>query len=115
MNLKRSAAILLLAAVLSTGCGAQSKQLTLENVRQLSQKGGALTWSDFDRYVCEDIGFGMIVLRYPIDGEYALMIGGPSREQPPMYIRLTRAQVAMELRGGDIDSFLARQSDHVPD
>ena len=115
MNPKRSAAILLLAAVLCAGCGAQNKQLTLENIRRLSQKGDALTWSDFDRYECSDVGSGMIVLRYPIDDEYTLIVGGPSREQPPMYIRLTRAQEAVELRGGDIDTFLARQSDHSSD
>ena len=69
MNPKRSAAILLLAAVLCAGCGAQNKQLTLENIRRLSQKGDALT----------------------------------------------RAQEAVELRGGDIDTFLARQSDHASD
>ena len=109
MNPKRSAAILLLAAVLCAGCGAQNKQLTLENIRRLSQKGDALTWSDFDRYECSDVGSGMIVLRYPIDDEYTLIVGGPSREQPPMYLRLTRAQEAVELRGGDIDTFLARQ------
>lgn len=29
--------------------------------------------------------------------------------RPPMYIRLTRADEAVELRGGDIDAFLVRE------
>lgn len=63
------------------------KQLTLEEVIELSAKGKALTWSDFAQYTHEDIGSGLYIYRYDIDSYYELRIGGvPTGE--PMYIRL---------------------------
>lgn len=63
-------------------------QMTREDVVRLSQKGDALTWSDFEGYAFTDIGSGMYVRQYPIDTLFEVQVGGSSLDEKPMYIYL---------------------------
>ena len=65
-----------------------TEPLTLAVVKQLSEKGEALSWSDFEQYEHNDIGSGLHIYRFDIDEKYCLIIGGGNTENPPMYIRL---------------------------
>lgn len=72
---------LILTLLLMVGCGAP-KQLTIEALAELqSEKGTELDWSDFEEYESNDIGFGMCILRYDIDDDRYILIGGPSMEE----------------------------------
>ncbi len=63
------------------------RRLTLDDVIMLSQKGDALTWSDFERYQGQDIGSGLYIMRYEIDELFEVLVGGVPDEMP-MYIYL---------------------------
>lgn len=76
--------------------------LTLERVLELSEKE-ELDWSDFDGYACEDIGSGLYILKYDIDRDFYLMVGGTGQGEP-MYVRLVSAQNPkdyLELKRGE--------------
>lgn len=66
----------------------EANHLSLNDVIMLSEKGEALTWSDFDSYSYTDIGSGLYIYRYEIDSHFSLRIGGGSINVTPMYILL---------------------------
>ncbi|MBQ2697201.1 MAG: hypothetical protein IJF59_00885, partial [Clostridia bacterium] len=95
-------------------------RLTLETLLDLHEReGAALDWEDFSSYEWEDIGSGLIILRYPIDERLCLLVGGGSLSTPPMYLRLVSEAdtdrsltLAEPLAGNaasreEIDAFLA--------
>lgn len=102
-----------LLAILLVGCRAsRSGELTMDDVRQLAQKGDDLMWSDFSAYQGEDVGSGLYIRCYPIDESYCVLIGGPSPEEKPMYIRLVQSKAAdsyVDIRYDDLDTFLNAQ------
>lgn len=51
-------------------------RLTLDDVRLLAEKGEELDWEDFDGYAYRDVGSGLYIRYYEIDGTFAVMIGG---------------------------------------
>lgn len=89
------------------------KQLTLNDVKELSKKGEQLSWINFEDYECEDIGSGLEVLYYEIDGAYHLLIGGPSKNESPNYIRLVvdnDNEKFIDIRTDNIEEFI-KQTD----
>lgn len=89
------------------GCGHQSK-LALDKVVELSARGQALTWSDFEKYESVDIGSGFYILVYEIDETFELWIGG-SLDDTPSYIRLvTKANKDnyIDIRTDDVQAFI---------
>ncbi len=90
------------------GCN-QHKQLTLNKVIALSEKGNELTWSDFEQYESVQTGSGLFILKYDIDDVFALIIGGAGTGSPPMYIRLVLKEdfgKYVDIRTGDVKSFI---------
>lgn len=67
---------------------AAAKQLSLNDVILLSQKGFDLTWSDLDGFPYAEIGSGLYIRRYAINDAFFLLIGGSHPEEKPWYIRL---------------------------
>ena len=66
-----------------------SQPLTLTDIINLmAEKGNDLTWSDFEQYQSEDIGSGLYILRYDVEGDYELLIGGGDTSKKPDYIAL---------------------------
>ena len=91
------------------GCAAEHGQLTLERVEQLAEKGEALTWSDFEGYAYEEAGSGLYIRIYDVNEEYYVMVGGPSLEESPLYVRLVSrddGEQYVELREGGLEGFL---------
>lgn len=97
-----------------------TEPLTLAAVKQLSEKGEALSWSDFEQYKYTDIGSGLHIYRFDIDETYCLLIGGGNTETPPMYIRLVcKAEDRefvddgeyIDIRTENIDDFIHNLSD----
>lgn len=84
-------------------------KLTIETIKELSQKGEDLTWDDFKDYKGTSIGSGLYILKYDIDDEYCLLIGGGSMEEKPMYIYLKKvsdSEQHIDIRTDDISDFI---------
>ena len=80
-----------------------TQKLTLDDAVMLSQKGDALTWSDFEQYQGQEIGSGLYIMRYEIDELFDVLVGGVPNETP-MYIRL---------RNQDINAWVDLREDSV--
>ena len=96
----------ILLGIFITAC---QPALTLDKAASLSEKGDALTWSDFDGYRCSETGSGLYIRVYNIDEDYAVWIGGGSAEEAPMYIRLVKnddLDAYVDMRTGDVAAFL---------
>ena len=78
-------------------------RLTLDDVVMLSQKGDALSWSDFEQYQGREVGSGLYIMRYEIDELFDVLVGGVPNETP-MYIRL---------RNQDINAWVDLREDSV--
>ncbi|MCL6602727.1 MAG: hypothetical protein K6T94_07625 [Paenibacillus sp.] len=80
--------------------------LTLSELRILTQKGEELTWKDFNAYPFEDIGSGLYIRKYEVDGDYHLLISGRSISKAPDTIYLVKTNgEQIDIRYGDIDNF----------
>ncbi len=92
--------------------------LTLEEILALSEKGRALTWSDFDGFSYTETGSGLYIRVYDTDSPFTLWIGGGSPETEPMYIYLQAPKTAaddpdtgrVDIRDGDAESFIRAHS-----
>ena len=84
--------------------------LTIRTLKALVDRYGEdLSWSNFNTYYSEDVGSGLYILRYPIDTDYCLLIGGASMDEEPMYIRLVsehNTDIYIDVRTDSIDDFL---------
>lgn len=77
-------------------CGAcQNKEkedvreyISLHELKSLSEKGASLSWDDFDKYPFEDIGSGLYIRKYKIEGERQLLVRGKSLDNPPEQISI---------------------------
>lgn len=95
--------------------------LTLDDVIRLSQKGEALTWSDFAQYEYTDFGSGLYFYLYPIDDCFRLLIGGVP-EATPLYMLLeytadadTNICLSIDIRTEDVETFIAQCLDPGPE
>ncbi len=88
--------------------------LTLADVITLSERGDALTWSDFAEYFHTDVGSGLYIWLFPIDETFSLRIGGTSPGTPPMYIDLCvkngEEEEHIDIREGDVEEFISKLS-----
>ena len=92
--------------------GANTASSRLDRVEQLAEKGAALTWSDFEGYAYEEAGSGLYIRVYDVDEEYYVMIGGPSLEEIPLYVRLVSRENEeryVDIREGGLEDFLESQ------
>lgn len=92
------------------------RKLTLDDVIMLSQKGDALTWSDFERYQGQDIGSGLYIMRYEIDGLFDVLVGGVPNVTP-MYIYLrvhNEADDSIDIRTENVSTFIETHRNDVP-
>ncbi len=108
--MKRILALLLAVFLLSALTGCASKELTLEQVVKLSEKGEALSWEDFAQYPYQETGSGVYIRLYSIDDTFELLIGGPHPEEDPWYIHLReKAQHSnVDIRTGDVTAFIQK-------
>lgn len=84
------------------------KILTIDKVKELAKKGDDLTWSDFEEFSGMDVGSGMYIMVYPVEGtDYRVTVGG-SPDRKPMYIHFGKGDGNyIDLRKDSIDEFLS--------
>lgn len=83
--------------------------LTIDNIKILvSTKGKELTYQDFKNYVQLDVGSGLLIMSYPIDNDYYLLLGTQGQDEVPMYIHLMtyNNDNYIDIREADIDEFI---------
>ena len=88
-------------------------RLTLDDVVMLSQKGNALSWSDFERYQGREVGSGLYIMRYEIDELFDALVGGVPDETPwYIYLRVNNeAEDHIDIRTGDVSAFIETHMD----
>ncbi len=92
------------------------KQLTLNDVIKLSEKGKDLSWEDFEEYSYIETGSGLYIRGYKIDGRFSLTIGGSGTDTEPMYIYLCAPEGGagnfIDIRGDDVEAFIEENKDN---
>lgn len=94
----------------------EPRKLTLDDVVMLSQKGDALTWSDFERYQGQVIGSGLYIMRYEIDELFEVWVGGVPDETPwYIYLRANNeADDRIDIRTENVSAFIESHRNDVP-
>lgn len=85
--------------------------LTMEKVKELSKKGDALDWSDFTDFSGTDIGSGLFIMSYDVEGtDYTVLVGGAGVDVKPMYISLCGADgKKIDIRYDSVEEFLGEK------
>lgn len=86
------------------------KQLTLEDVIELSAKGYDLTWEDFYEFKSIETGSGLYIRVYEIDETFSVWIGGGAPVTTPMYIYLSANGLDnhIDIRDGGVEEFIGQ-------
>jgi hypothetical protein len=86
------------------------KSFTLNDVRALGVKGDGLLMEDFTKYDGKDVGSGLYILHFSIEGGYELLVGNGSTTGAPMYAMLSIPgfEESIDIRYEDIDDFIGR-------
>lgn len=83
-----------------------ARLISLEKLKELAEKGGELMWDDFDGYDFEDVGSGLCIRVYGVEGGYTVMVGGGSLKEKPMYVYLDGNGKRIDMRYESIDGIL---------
>ena len=86
-------------------------QLSLDEIVRLSEKGEALSLTDFKKYPYTDDGSGVYIRRYAIDDvfEFAIGSGGLEEDARIYYMNLytkTGTEDFIDIRTGDVTAFI---------
>lgn len=88
-----------------------TKQLTLDDVIELSSKGEELVWEDLADYIGYETGSGLYIVTFDIDDNYTLIVGGFGAVGKPSYAHLTyNDDTYIDIRTEDVEAFIAENS-----
>ena len=91
-----------------------NRKMTLEDMISLAQKGDALTWEDLKPFYGVDIGSGLFIMKYPINGDFELVATSGSLEGKPMRVMLVSGEAEADIRTEDVAAFIENhRSDRV--
>lgn len=88
-----------------------TKQLTLDDVIELSSKGEELVWEDLSDFKGVETGSGLYIVTYKIDENYELMVGGTDAVGKPMYAHLIYVDDEyVDIMTDDAEAFISEHS-----
>ena len=88
-----------------------TKQLTLDDVIELSSKGDELVWEDLADYIGYETGSGLYIVTFDIDDNYTLIVGGTGAVGKPSYAHLSyNDDDYIDIRNEDVEAFIAEHS-----
>lgn len=88
-----------------------TKQLTLDDVIELSSKGEELVWEDLSDFKGVETGSGLYIVTYKIDENYELMVGGTGAVGKPMYAHLIYVDDEyVDIMTDDAEAFISEHS-----
>jgi beta-lactamase regulating signal transducer with metallopeptidase domain len=84
--------------------------IPLHELRTLAAKGNGLLMEDFAKYNGNDVGFGLYILYFTVEGGYELLVGSGSVTGTPMYVtlRIPGFEETIDIRNDDIDEFIGQ-------
>ena len=87
-----------------------TRKMTLDDVRQLSRMGMDPVWESYAGFTGRDVGSGLYIMRYDIDEDFYVLVGGAEMTGKPMYAELCCAytDATVDIRGGDLEAFIAQ-------
>lgn len=88
-----------------------TKEMTLDDVKELAKKGSQLDWSDFSDYKGRDIGTGINIWKFDIENGYALLVGGEPKRDPYFILLSRNDEEGIDIRESDAEAFLNKTSD----
>ena len=84
-----------------------TKDMTLNDVMRLAEKGNELDWSDFKDYKGRDVGSGLYIWEYKLEGGFVLDVGGDIMKKP-MYILLSHDNdKGIDIRTENVKEYIA--------
>ena len=87
-----------------------TKDMTLNDVMRLAEKGNDLDWSDFKDYNGRDVGSGLHIWEYKLEDGYVLDVGGDIQKKP-IYILLSHNNdKSIDIRTDDVEKYLSTSS-----
>ena len=87
------------------------KQLTLDDVIELSSKVEELVWEDLAEFKGVETGSGLYIVTYRIDDNFELMVGGTAATGKPMYAYLTYVDGEhVDIMTEDAEAFISGHS-----
>ena len=87
------------------------KQLTLDDVIELSSKGEELVWEDLAEFKGVETGSGLYIVTYRIDENFEFMVGGTAATGKPMYAYLTYVDGEhVDIMTEDAEAFISGHS-----
>ena len=89
--------------------------IPLADLRRLAAKGDELIFEDFSGYEGKDVGSGLYIQYFKVEGGYALHVGGGAVTGKPMYatLSITGIEENIDIRYDNIDEFISKYP--VPD
>lgn len=78
------------------------RRLTLSDVILLAGKGDDLTWEDLDAFLCKDVGSGIVLLQYNMDGDFYLLVSGITDTPGFLHLYNETSNSYIDLRTDDI-------------
>ena len=94
-------------AIFTTG----TKQLTLDDVIELSSKGEELVWEDLSEFKGVKTGSGLYIVKYKIDDNFELMVGGSGAVGKPQYAHLIYDDDEyVDIMTDDVEAFISEHS-----
>lgn len=85
-----------------------TKQMTLNDVKKLAEKGDKLDWSDFNGYKGNDMGSGIHIWKFKLEEGYSLSVEGSYTTEKPERIRLycSNETESIDIRTDSVDEYL---------
>ena len=83
--------------------------LTLDKLREIcSGDCSKLSWDDFKQYQATEIGSGLYIYQYDIEGRYTLLIGGVPEDEPyyMIFSTLIGEEQGIDIRKGGLEDYL---------
>ena len=84
-----------------------TKDMTLNDVMRLAELGDELDWADFKDYKGRDVGSGLYIWEYKLEGGFVLDVGGDIQKKP-IYILLSHDNdKGIDIRTEDVKEYIA--------
>jgi hypothetical protein len=89
--------------------------MTLADLRELAAKGDNLLMEDFAEYSGTEVGSGLYILHFTVEGGYSLLVGNGGIAGKPFYTIFSVPGVkdSIDIRYNDIDEYISIY--HIPD
>ena len=87
-----------------------SKEMTLDDVIELSKKGDALDWSDFEDFKCHDSSTCIRNWSFDLGDGFELEVGGPEDGKPDFILLNYYSRVNCDIRTENVEAFIASQT-----